>query len=385
MTNVLMISTDAKILEEGSPVRARMAEYGALFGELHIVVFAKRSEAPSIQEGRSAISKNTFAYPTASVSKLWYVRDATRIGASIVSSARLAAADSVITTQDPFETGLVGARLSKKTGVPLHVQIHTDFHSPYFKDSILNRIRTVIADKVFPRASAIRAVSERICASLPADARQKASVLPIFADIASIRGAAIDPTADLRKRYPQFGKIVLMASRLTKEKDFSTALEAFALALKSAQVSGARGLSLPAGLVIVGAGPEEGSIRSRISSLGLDDRVVIEPWADRATIVSYMKTCDVFLSASRYEGYGLSMLEAHAAGATVVATDAGIASELAGSVAAPGDADALAANLSAAISGRLKNKPSIYPYPSKEAYLEAFKKDIDRALGQPLL
>ena len=38
-----MISTDRKIFEEGSAVRARMIEYGKLFDELHIVVFTKRN------------------------------------------------------------------------------------------------------------------------------------------------------------------------------------------------------------------------------------------------------------------------------------------------------------------------------------------------------
>ena len=108
---------DPKLFEEGSDVRARMIEYGKLFHELHIVTFSRGGPRDRIQ-----ISENTFVYPTASHSKIFYVRDTVRIGRRI-------AAD-VITAQDPFETGLAGMKLSKKLGIPLHVQIHTDFMSP---------------------------------------------------------------------------------------------------------------------------------------------------------------------------------------------------------------------------------------------------------------
>ena len=126
MTKVLMISTDTKILESDSPVRVRMREYGSLFHELHIVLFClKRKDVPS----RIQISDNTHVYPTHSVSKLLYVKDAEKIGCQIIHDAKLLDADSVITTQDPFETGHVGRGLSKRSRIPLHVQIHTDFYS----------------------------------------------------------------------------------------------------------------------------------------------------------------------------------------------------------------------------------------------------------------
>src|SRR3989344_7606147 len=96
---VLMISTDRKIFEDGSAVRARMIEYGKLFDELHIVVFTKRNLNVKIQ-----ISKNVFAYPTNSLSRFLYIFDAIKIGASIIKNCKLKIENCVITTQDPFET-----------------------------------------------------------------------------------------------------------------------------------------------------------------------------------------------------------------------------------------------------------------------------------------
>jgi len=356
-----MISTDAKIFEEGSQVRTRVCEYGALFSELHIIVFTtrKNDESP-----RAEISKNIFAYPTNSISKLLYVTDAIKIGVSIITNSKFSPTEFVITTQDPFETGIVGEKLSEKFGIPLQIQIHTDFYSPYFKNSLLNKIRIVISNKTLPNARAIRVVSERIKNSLSQNLQAKTTILPIFADLSAIKNLSIN--TDLKNKYPQFKKIVLMASRLTREKDIQTAIRAFFAIL---------GNYPDTGLIIVGSGPEEKNIQKEILA---SDSIIHLPWADYDTLISYMKTCDVFLSTSLYEGYGLSMLEAHTAGATLVATNAGIASLLVSDTAKPGDANDVARLLSKALSGQVLNKPYIYPYPSKRAYLEAYKRDVER-------
>ncbi|MDO8579542.1 MAG: glycosyltransferase [bacterium] len=356
-----MISTDAKIFEEGSQVRARVSEYGTLFSELHIIVFTTRGNG---DDARAEITKNVFAYPTNSISKLLCVTDAVKIGVSIITNSKFLPTDSVITTQDPFETGLVGEKLSEKFGIPLHIQIHTDFYSPYFKNSLRNRIRIAVSNKTLPHARAIRVVSERIKNSLSQNLQAKTAILPIFADLSAIKNLPIN--TDLKKKYPQFKKIVLMASRLTREKDISTAITAFSAIL---------GNYPDTGLVIVGSGPEEKNLQKEIF---VSDSIIHLPWADYDTLISYMKTCDIFLSTSLYEGYGLSMLEAHTAGATLVATNAGIAPLLVSDTAKPGDVNDIARLLSKALSGQVLNKSYIYSYPSKQAYLEAYKRDIER-------
>jgi len=367
MIKVLMISMDAKILEEGSSVRERMIEYGNLFAELHIVVFSTNTTAPSVIQ----ISTNVYAYPTRSISKLLYVTDGVRIGERILKEKNFLKNESVITTQDPFETGIAGRLLSKKTGIPLHVQIHTDFQSPYFKKSALNKIRIALSKIVLPHARAIRVVSDRIKDTLPAEVKARVAVLPIFADVSAIHGAVL--SIDLKKKYPAFEKVVLIASRLTKEKDIKTAFDAFALVLKTYPKTG---------LVIIGEGPEKTSLHHRVLQYGLEKVVVFEPWMDRAAVISCMKSCNVFLSSSLYEGYGLSMLEAHAAGAVLVATDAGIAPLLVSgeALSEPGDVVGMARALSKALAGEIVNKPYQYPYTSKQAYLDVYRNDVERAL-----
>lgn len=88
--------------------------------------------------------------------------------------------------------------------------------------------------------------------------------------------------------------------------------------------------------MVVGSGPEK---------LKKVKNVVLENWVDQETLFSYYKTADIFLSTSLYEGYGMSMVEARAAGCPIVATDAGIAPEIAARVCPVGDAECLAVGI----------------------------------------
>lgn len=366
MKKVLMVSADAKIFEEGSFVRARMIEYGSLFSELHIVVFSVDTKLAATHQ----IAQNVFAYPTRSLTKLLYVTDGISLGMKVLREGGFPVGESVITTQDPFESGLVGVSLSKKSSIPLHVQIHTDFQSPYFKTSALNKIRIAISKRVFPHARAIRAVSERIIATLPPESRMRAKVLPIYADIEAIKTSKA--VFDFKKIYPQFLRYALIASRLTKEKDIVTAIKAFAEAHTN----------IPAGtgLLIVGSGPEEAALREEARVRGVSHVVVFVPWVDHETLMSYMRASSAFISSSLYEGYGLSMLEAHTAGVPLVATDAGIAPLLVADacLVRPGDVEGMASALQKVFQGTVSNKSYTYPYSSRKEYLDMYRADIER-------
>ncbi len=365
-----MISTDAKMFEKGSGVQERMRAYGRLFEELHIIVFVTKAK------GCKPLSiDNVHFYPTNSLTKLLYVPNAVNLGSLIIKSKGLSQGRCVITAQDPFETGYAARMLSERYSIPLHLQVHTDFLSPYFaKQGGLNIIRIALARKNLRAASAVRVVSERIQKSIESDknlgiGKEKISILPIFSDLSAIRDAGVP--VGFSQRYSGSDKIALMASRFTIEKDIETAIEAFARVI----------MAYPqALLVIIGAGPEEANLHEKVKKLGIEKNVMIESWADRATLVSYMKTAGVYVSSSLYEGYGLSMLEAHVAGAQVVATDAGIAPDLTDAICPPRSPDCLAAKIVSVFSGERVSREFKYEYKSKEVYLEAYKNDLERAL-----
>ena len=377
--NIISIGTDRNVFVEGSAVRARVIEYGSLFDELHIVVFARRSHNVS----KVQIASNVWAYPTRSLSRLLYVRDALKIVLTIIRERKFVSTNTVVTCQDPFETGLVGMRIKKKTRIPLHIQIHTDFLSPFFKkESILNRFRVHLSKKILKCADALRVVSLRIKKSI-IDAGISApeiAVLPIFIDQQVIRDTPVD--IDLKKKYSQFNFIILMASRLTKEKNIQLGLDAFAEVVKKYP---------RAGMVIVGSGPEEVRLKRYVKEKHLVHNVVFESW--KHNLVSYYKTAHMFLLTSNYEGYGLTIVEALVAGCPTLSTDVGIAPDVLVDgdvfVCPVGDKTCLVNNLFRYIENnylretftqeatRRLNKVT---YPSKDTYLAAYKASIESAL-----
>ena len=370
-----MISTDRKILDAESAVAGRMREYAETFGELHIVVFSRKSKVESSKTELSdfktsdfklKLSDNCFVYPTRSRSKISSVFDAVRIGSSVIRNSSLEIGDGVVTTQDPFETGIVGLVLAKKFSLRLNVQIHTDFHSPYFvRDSLLNRIRRIIAGYVLPRVTSVRVVSERIKSSLPR--LSNVSVVPIYSEVTNVSTVVTD-------RFPQFDKVVLMVSRLESEKDIASALKAFAIAEKSV-----KGI----GLVIAGSGSMEAELVHLSHVLGVGEKVVFLGWRDEVELSMIRASSDVFLSTSLYEGYGLSLIESARAGLPIVSTDAGIAPDILSKdvLAEPGDTDAIARLLTEALQRPerfVASRDAIarVTYLSKAEYLESLKKSL---------
>jgi glycosyltransferase involved in cell wall biosynthesis len=308
---LLSIGTDRTLFAEGSAVRLRQIENAKNYAELHIIVFTQKSDSFT----EVSIAPNCWVYPTQSRSRFFYPFDAIRLGRFIMSRRGI----NTISCQDPFLTGMAGISLKKQFAVPLELQLHTDIGSPHFTRFFLNKIYKALALSYLPQADRVRVVSNRIKTYLHdrlGIAPDKIEVRPISVTVQSIQ--AMPVTVDLRTKYPQFEKRILIASRLEKEKNISMALAAYAQVLKK---------NPRIGLIIVGAGTQASAIKKQISDAGLQNSVIVESWADRPTLVSYYKTADLFLLTSWYEGYGMSLIEAQAAGCRIVSTDVGVAPE----------------------------------------------------------
>ena len=106
---------------------------------------------------------------------------------------------------------------------------------------------------------------------------------------------------------------------------------------------------------IAGEGPERGTLEALARTLGIDARVRF--LGHRRDVDVLLATCDLFVLPSLYEGLPLSVLEAMAAGAPVVATaiggtDEAVADGVTGVLVPPANAEALAT----AIRGLLANR-----------------------------
>lgn len=358
---VLMLSIDKKIFEQDSDVRVRMTEYGQLFDELHIVVYTKRKPQTTNHKFQTnhkpqIPNTNVFVYSTNTRFKPFYFREAYKISKKVIEERSV----DIITSQDAF-TNKVAIKLKKKfVDIKLQVQIHTDFLSQEFKkESFKNFFRYLGYVKGVRSADCVRVVSENMKNKLIKHfgiEPSKISVLPIFIDIEKIKNTPI--TADLHKKYPQFEKIILMVSRLEKEKNIPLAIFAMEEVIKKYPKTG---------LVIVGDGSEKNNLR-------LNENIVLDGWQNSETIYSYYKTADLFLTTSDYEGYGITIVEALASGLSVLATDVGIAREAGAYIT---DRDHLAQNIVKYIENNKEIVELVnYPYKNKQDYLQQFKESF---------
>ncbi len=312
---LLMLSIDRKIFEKGSAVALRQIEYAKKYEEVHIIVYTHKKRMPELIE--TSLGNNVWVYPTRSRSKWLYVFDALKLGRFIVNRREI----THVTCQDPFETGLVGTLIKSRHKVNLELQVHVDIGSPYFahQHMPLGKIRQRMAHYTLTKADKVRVVSERIKRYvLRFTDENKIEVRPISVNTEKIKNAPF--VVDLHNKYSQFSKIILMASRLEKEKNIEMALQAFKKVSEK----------IPeAGLVIVGKGKEEEKLKKIAKDLNIERSVMFEKWiSDMGILSSYYKSCDCFLLTSWYEGYGMTLVEAHALGAEIVSTDVGIAREV---------------------------------------------------------
>ncbi len=132
--------------------------------------------------------------------------------------------------------------------------------------------------------------------------------------------------------------LVLAIGRLIAQKDHATLLEAFS------RVHRAR----PAArLAILGWGPLEAETRDRAVALGLGDAVLVP---GRVEPRDWLARADVFAHTSRWEGFGIVLLEAMLSGLPVVATSVSAVPEIVvdgetGYLAAAGDSETIGRRL----------------------------------------
>lgn len=299
---ILSISTDRKIFDEVSPVLGRSLQYASKIQELHIVVFSSKN----LKLERKQID-NLFIYPTNSSSKLFYIFDAIRIGKEIIKKNEFDINSSVITSQDPFETGLVGLFIKRHFHFPFQIQIHTDFLGSYFKNSFLNKVRLFISRFTIPNADGIRVVSSVIRDSLLSrfnNIKAKIDVLPIFVDTNEYTIG--DKSSDTQLN-------ILLVSRLEKEKRVDVALSIFKkISLKFPNIR----------IDIAGDGSMKRKLEHLKKELELTN-VNFLGW--RNDVSKLFSEADIYLLTSEYEGYGMTLIQAGLSGASIVTTRVGLA------------------------------------------------------------
>jgi glycosyltransferase involved in cell wall biosynthesis len=153
----------------------------------------------------------------------------------------------------------------------------------------------------------------------------------------------VDPIFQPNGGAPERPPYALFVGGIQPRKDPLSAIEAFGL------LDGDLDLSL----VLVGAEKRGGDeVRKAIRRLGLERRVEFAGHLEREELAALYRGAACLVFPSRYEGFGLPVLEAMASGTPVVAAAAGAVPEVAGDAAVlvePGNPGALAAGIERAL------------------------------------
>ncbi len=124
--------------------------------------------------------------------------------------------------------------------------------------------------------------------------------------------------------------------RLVEQKDYPTQLRAFALAAQR---------SPRLKMLLVGDGSLRGSLERMAQDLKVRERVMFLGHTDQIPLV--LRSLDVFVMTSKFEPFGVALIEAKSAGLPIVSTSVGVVSDLVGDgesgvVCPPGNFERLA-------------------------------------------
>jgi glycosyltransferase involved in cell wall biosynthesis len=205
----------------------------------------------------------------------------------------------------------IAKSLARSTAVTVFTS-HVNFDFAFEELPRLPRSAVIaLYRQVYRRADARIAVSDGVAASLTASLRVPRDAIEVIynpAFTARVHELAKQPPP--RELLPPDAlPLIVAAGRLVPQKDFETLLRGFAIAVHE----------MPLRLVIMGEGPLRPVLAELIGELGLQRDVLLPGFVENP--FALLKRARVFVSSSRFEGFGITIVEAMALGVPVVATD----------------------------------------------------------------
>ncbi len=233
--------------------------------------------------------------------------------------------------------GAVAARLSR---VPFVVATKHN-EDRYLRHPALRvaaRAAAELADRTVVVSDAVGRFFARALSLAPGDLVRIRHGLPPADAPAPPEGEARE---DVRREFslPAEATVALTVARLSEQKGLADLVRAASLLAEARP---------DLRFLVAGRGEEEASLRELAARLAVEDRVRFVGY--RADVPRLMAAADLFLLPSRWEGFGLVLLEAMRAARAVVATRVGGIPEIVvdgetGVLVPPADPDSLAAGV----------------------------------------
>lgn len=198
--------------------------------------------------------------------------------------------------------GLAGARVGRH---PLVVSV---WGSDVFRFPRTSWLHRRWLTRVLATADGILATSRASAEALRAYTKKDVTVLPFGVDVDRFAPRSLG-------REPKDVLTVGAVKHLERDYGIDVLIRAFARLHRDREGT--------LRLVVAGEGSERKRCRALVTSLGLDGVVELVGRIEHASVPDFLARCDVIANPSRFESFGVSVLEAGAAGLPVVATRVG--------------------------------------------------------------
>ena len=211
-----------------------------------------------------------------------------------------------------FYSGLVLAE-AKKAKVPVRIAHAHNAHTGEARS--VPRIAYERGMQMLIRANATHMLgcSEKACRYVFGDKIMRDPRAAVMPDGIDCDRFAFNPEVreQVRKEYGLDGKFVIgHVGHFNPAKNHEKILSVFAEVCRRRD---------DAALLLVGDGELEQDVRNRVNELGLTEKVVFA--GAHRDVERFYQAMDVFLFPSRYEGFGMAMIEAQCSGLACVASD----------------------------------------------------------------
>ncbi len=365
---ILNLSLDFSILDKNSVSAKRILEYGELVEKYFVV-------APNKEDKKTDLSEKVRVYGSSGSNRVIRLFNIYKKSKKIIKQKKC----DVITTQDPFEVGLIGLLLSKKFKIGLNVQEHGDFFSQKYwrQEKLLHFFRYFLGIFIIKKADSVRVVSQRIKKYLVENLKIKTDkiiVVPVYTKLADIKKLKKNKNSEFT--FFNLGRFV-------KQKNLPLLIKAFARVVRKYP---------RAKLLLIGKGSEEKLLKNMCAELRIEPQVEFLDWVDN--IYDYFSQADAYVLPSNYEGWGRVIIESAISRLPIIMTDVGCANEAvineeSALVSQVDNLDKLAQNMMRVIENRgLREKlagnafNSINQLPNKQKTLELYKKSWELALKE---
>jgi glycosyltransferase involved in cell wall biosynthesis len=214
-----------------------------------------------------------------------------------------------------YHANFYGRLAAMRAHIPAVISVHNTYLKRKWHRELFNWY-------LARHTSAIIAVSEDIRRDIIRFDRVAPALISVILNGIDLKRAhsPLSPSeAKIRLNIPKDAVVLGTIGRLEEQKGHRYLIEAMA---------SMRNHTPRLHLLIVGDGRERGALKSQIERLGLLEHVQL--LGSRSDIGDILRSIDIFVMPSLWEGLSLAMLEAMAAGLPVIATNVGGVSEVLG-------------------------------------------------------